>query len=157
MPAAKSLSEHVYEGTFRARRHHELLAGPVVAGAPVLAQLQSEYAAAKTDPERRAIGVRFERGVRTIAEAGEPADNELSRKLDAILATGPSRVNPARRRRESERFSRCLQAEWHHDDGVSIAKIAEALGVSLATVRRDLAYLARWRAERVTASVADRT
>jgi len=150
VPAAKSLSEHVYEGTFRARRHHELLAGPVVAGAPVLARLQSEYAAAKTDPERRAIGVRFERGVRTIAEAREPADNELSRKLDAILGQGPVRIDPAHTRRASERLTRALQAESRALDGMSLAKIGKGLGISASTVRRDLAFLVRWRAAKAS-------
>ena len=64
IPQAKSLADHVHDRTFRARRHHELLAGSVLPWPP-LAAIQSRYVAAEHKLERRAIAVEFERAVRT--------------------------------------------------------------------------------------------
>lgn len=85
MPAAKSLEEHVSDGTFRSRRHRGLLAGPVVRW-PHLAELQARYAAATSDAERRAIGIAFEKAARELPGAHETTYDELARALHEIFA-----------------------------------------------------------------------
>jgi phage terminase large subunit-like protein len=62
---AKSLLEHILDGTFRARRHHPLLAGPDLPW-PGFAYLQQRYRAATSEPERRAIALELEQAVRQI-------------------------------------------------------------------------------------------
>jgi phage terminase large subunit-like protein len=59
---AKSLSEQIQTGGFRARRpsHREQLLGPPVPW-PAFAALQNQYAAARSEPERRAVALEFER------------------------------------------------------------------------------------------------
>ncbi|HLK42422.1 MAG TPA: terminase TerL endonuclease subunit, partial [Thermoleophilia bacterium] len=61
---AKSLVEFVLEGTFRARRESErdLLAGPDLPWAWAVV-LQRQYRAARSEPERRAVALAFERAV----------------------------------------------------------------------------------------------
>jgi hypothetical protein len=78
MPAAKTLDAHVRDGTFRARRHRELLAGPVVEWS-TLALLQSRYVATGHELERRAIGVEFERAVRSL---NDDHDAHAARKME---------------------------------------------------------------------------
>jgi phage terminase large subunit-like protein len=56
---AKTLSQHLRDGSFRARRHHTLLNGPVVGG-KTLERLQKAYGEAATERERRAIALDFE-------------------------------------------------------------------------------------------------
>ena len=92
MPAAKDLASHVIQESFRARRHHHLLAGPVVEW-PELAVLQSKYAAATSEAERRAVGVAFERASRDLHAAGELRDDEFIAELDAILTAPPVLVS----------------------------------------------------------------
>lgn len=90
MPAAKTLSAHVRDRTFRSRRHHGLLPGPVLPW-PELAAFQARYAAAVNEPERRAIGVSFEQIVRSLDEKDASAvDIELASRLEAIFAMGPT-------------------------------------------------------------------
>lgn len=55
---SKSLAERVRSGSFRARHHHELLAGDPVPW-PELAELQVRYAAAVSEFEQRAIAREF--------------------------------------------------------------------------------------------------
>jgi phage terminase large subunit-like protein len=62
---AKSLAEHAREGTFRARRHGPLLAGPDVPW-PAFALLQARYRAATSEPERRALALEFEQAVAAV-------------------------------------------------------------------------------------------
>jgi phage terminase large subunit-like protein len=59
---AKTLQQHVREGTFRARRarHMALLAGPPLPW-PVFASLQAQFAQTRSEPERRAVALEFER------------------------------------------------------------------------------------------------
>ncbi len=83
MPNPKTLADHARDGTFRSRRHHELLAGPAVPW-PTLAAIQGLYNAATSEPERRAIGVEFQRAARM-----EIVDDELRRELDEILNMPP--------------------------------------------------------------------
>jgi phage terminase large subunit-like protein len=71
---ARSLVEHLRQGTFRARRHHALLAEPDVPF-PGFALLQRRYRTATSDPERRAIAVDCERAVK-LARAS--ADQEAA-------------------------------------------------------------------------------
>lgn len=104
MPAPKALTEHVREATFRSRRHHALLAGSVVPWRQ-LAIIQANYAAATSEPERRALGVAFERAVRELQEAGgTSADDDLLRRLDEILTSPPVPYDPER---------------WHTQKGTS--------------------------------------
>jgi AraC-like DNA-binding protein len=135
MPAAKSLDEHVLDRTFRARRHHDLLAGPVVPW-PELAALQSRYAAAAHELERRAVAVEFERAVR---DRGADADvATLQLELDAILAQAPTPWKPERDRQRSRRAAAANFARDLRNDGLPLRQIATRLGVSPSTVRRYL-------------------
>ena len=78
-----SLEQHVKRGTFRSRRHLQLLARqPLPAEWPLFARLQARYQAASSDFERRAIGVEFEQAVRA-------AHQEL-----AVRGEGPSGPGP---------------------------------------------------------------
>lgn len=56
---AKTLEQHLREGTFRARRHHELLEGAFVSKKSVR-KLQTTYKAASGERERRAIALDFQ-------------------------------------------------------------------------------------------------
>lgn len=56
---AKTLEQHLRDGTFRARRHHKLLSGPLVS-AKALTKLQRDYEEATSEPERRAVALAFE-------------------------------------------------------------------------------------------------
>ncbi len=74
---AKTLAQHVRDGSFRARVHHSLLSGPLLAE-KALEKLQSEYKAARSERERRAIALDFQerarrvRGPRGPSGLGEP-------------------------------------------------------------------------------------
>lgn len=82
---ARSLEQHIRQGSFRSRRHHRLLAGkPLPAEWPLFASLQAQYQAATSDPERAAIGLQFEQ---TLA-----ATHARAKALDSGLA-GPSLDN----------------------------------------------------------------
>ena len=56
---AKSLAEHLRDGSFRAGRHHGLLAGPLVS-ARKLRALQVGYQGASTERERRSFALDFQ-------------------------------------------------------------------------------------------------
>jgi DeoR-like helix-turn-helix domain len=166
MPAQrKNLEELLRDRSFLARRHAELLLIEPVGEDPLLRRVQERYRAEPSDLERRRLALALEKALRDpaamvqLAQDLDAPPKEIvvledraaranSDRIDEILAMGPTKINPERGRRESARFSRCLQAEWRRLDGMPIVKIAEAIGVSPATVRRDLAYLARWRAAR---------
>ena len=77
----KTLERHLREGTFRARRHHQLLNGPVVAEER-LRRLQSDYKAAATERERRAIALEFQ-------EAASRADDP-----DSVIARAVGKGTP---------------------------------------------------------------
>jgi hypothetical protein len=145
--AASRLEQLVRRGAFRSRRHHELLRGPAVPWGE-LAALQGRYAGASSDPERRAIGVEFERAVRSMQDEQEQSDEEAARAAEfaAIFSAPPKVVNVARSRAASERWVRALLEEMHRKNGWALAAIAERVGVSVSVVRRDLAMLECWRA-----------
>jgi phage terminase large subunit-like protein len=83
---AKTLAEHVSQGSFRARRHHQLLAGPDLSWQG-FGVLQARYRAASSEPERRAIAVEFEQGVRLVqAEVEREQTHGGGRSLDGELA-----------------------------------------------------------------------
>lgn len=78
---ARSLEQHVRQGSFRARRHHQLLARePLPAEWPGFAVLQARYRAATSEPERAAIGLQFEQSL--------AASHARAKALDSGLA-GP--------------------------------------------------------------------
>lgn len=56
---AKTLEQHLRDGSFRARRHHSLLNGPLV-GEKTLRKLQVAYKDASLERERRAIALDFQ-------------------------------------------------------------------------------------------------
>ena len=85
---AKSLLEHILDGSFRARRHHPLLAGPRVPY-PGFALLQERYCAASSEAERRAIGLECQRAIGLVREQTPPqgqARIDESGGLAALLA-----------------------------------------------------------------------
>jgi phage terminase large subunit-like protein len=77
---AKTLLEHVRQGTFRPGRHGHLLAGPDLPW-PALARLQSAFRAATSEAEREAV-------VRAVSEQLKVAHAELARRV-AAEATPP--------------------------------------------------------------------
>jgi hypothetical protein len=94
VPAAKRLSQHARDATFRTRRHAHLLEGPVVKW-PVLAILQARYVGTQHGLERRAIAVEFERAVRAL-ETDEDELVERARaeaELQEIVRADPVEVD----------------------------------------------------------------
>jgi hypothetical protein len=67
---ARSLVDHLREGSFRARRHHELLGGPDVPWSG-FALLQRRYRVASSELERRAVAVDCERAVKLARAAAD--------------------------------------------------------------------------------------
>jgi hypothetical protein len=96
MPAPKSLDQHVRDGTFRARRHRELLAGPVVEW-PALALLQASYVATQHELERRVIAVKFERAVRRLGASEDERDRLAAeqREFEEIVTGEPVEIDEA--------------------------------------------------------------
>ena len=95
---AKTLRALVIEGTFRARReqHRELLTGPPLQW-PLFASLQTRYVATRSEAERRAVALEFERLVdaaqqetrrREQAAGGSDAAAELRQALLALGKPG---------------------------------------------------------------------
>jgi hypothetical protein len=139
MPAAKSLVEHVREGTFRSRRHHRLLAGPVVP-CDELALLQARYARATSEAERRAVGVEFEQAVR---QGRGRSQDELALDPDVFLVeeifTGLP-VPMTLYGEELERYYRAHKSATLAEAGLSVDQISSQLKLPAATVRADI----RW-------------
>jgi hypothetical protein len=139
VPAPKTLDQHDRDGTFRARRHRELLAGPVVEW-PLLALLQARYAATPHELERRLIGVEFERAMRELdsddneREAREGAERELRELLDAE----PVDVDPDKDAANSDRSMRAVWCRDLRQRGLSYRAIGEEVGASGPQVRRML-------------------
>lgn len=140
VPAAKSLEDHVRDQTFRSRRHHELLDGPVVRW-PELAAIQARYRAAEIELERRAFGVTFERAIRELAPA------KRKDELDALLAIlrRPPVVRPdiftdddALREfeLEIEQWNTTKTARSLRSGGATWAAIGRQLGLTASTIRR---------------------
>jgi phage terminase large subunit-like protein len=86
---AKTLPEHVRDGTFRARRHHQLLAGPDLPWAG-FARLQQRFRRASSEPERRAIGVEFEQAVTLVHQQANEDGHGAARLDDALGTLGPT-------------------------------------------------------------------
>lgn len=87
---AKSLAEHLRDGSFRARRHHELLAGPLVP-ARKLRELQVGYQAASTERERRSYALDFQQAQRV-----EAASETKSEEAPATSGTRKDRSPDSR-------------------------------------------------------------
>ncbi|MHB8641417.1 MAG: helix-turn-helix domain-containing protein [Gaiellaceae bacterium] len=110
---------------------------------PELATLQGQYAATANEFERRAIGVEFERAVRSL----DPADvdtvnvNAPSPTMLAIMNAEPEWYDPEADARASERRARALWARDLCQDGLSLRAIGERIGTSPSTVSRLLAEL----------------
>jgi Winged helix-turn helix len=137
---SKPLADHVRDGTFRARRHHTLLAGTVLPWAE-LAPFQAQYVTATSEPERRAIAVAFERAVRGLRTAKVELDGEIVAELDRILALPPVPMQLAPDDRACQRYWRGMEALAAWDAGRSVVEIAATLNVSRSTVRRNLRWL----------------
>jgi terminase large subunit-like protein len=86
---ARSLEQHVRQGSFRSRRHHPLLAGePLPSEWRLLAGLQTRYEAATSEPERAAIGLQFEQAVTHVHAKAKARDDGLTGPgLDEQLTT----------------------------------------------------------------------
>lgn len=83
---ARSLEQHIRQGTFRSRRHRQLLEGPDLSW-PLFAQMQARYRAASSEPERQAIGLECEQTLTQIHEAAAlEADGQVGRSLDHAFA-----------------------------------------------------------------------
>jgi hypothetical protein len=67
---AKTLEQHLRDGTFRARRHHSLLNGPFV-GEKRLRKLQEDYKASGVERERRAIALDFQEDAAKLPSVGD--------------------------------------------------------------------------------------
>jgi len=80
---SKSLLELVREGTFRARRHHELLAGENLQWKS-LAKFQDEYRAAADLFSKRRIAVAFENELPRLRERQERSRKSLDEVLDSL-------------------------------------------------------------------------
>src|SRR5690242_9525500 len=127
MPAPKTLDQHVVDGTFRARRHHEMLVGPVVRWEE-LAQLQARYAAATSEAERRAIGVAFERAAHALDFEETP--DPIAVEVDAILALPPVPLRIAGDEAATRRYFRAIRIAGAALDAKSDAAAAATVGVS---------------------------
>jgi len=94
MPAAKSLAQHVRDGTFRSRNHRDLLVGAVLPW-PELAAIQARFAATDHPLERREIGIEFERAMRRLNEDGDEARRRAAAEaeLQAIVKGEPEEVD----------------------------------------------------------------
>jgi phage terminase large subunit-like protein len=105
---AKSLATHLGDGSFRARRHHKLLNGPLVAE-ETLRELQEAYRRASSERERRAVALDFEQQARVTAPRSAAILNvELGpREFFARYLThtkGPAAGRPFRLERWQRRF-----------------------------------------------------
>jgi len=97
MPAALELEPLVRRGTFRSRRHRQLLEGRVVPW-PELAAIQVAYNATQNEHEKRARGLEFELVVRAgVDDMTLPRRDHFERLIDAGIIGPPERC--ARRRR----------------------------------------------------------
>lgn len=84
---SKSLLELVRDGTFRARRHHELLAQPDLPW-KTLSHLQQRYRDAGLEFERRRVAVEFENAIPLLHAKQERSRKDLPEILDSL---GPPR------------------------------------------------------------------
>jgi len=89
---AKTLAQHVRDGTFRGRRHRTLLLGEALPW-PGFAALQERFRRASSELERRAIAVEVEHAIRQVHEqtAREQAggrDRTLAAELAALGKPG---------------------------------------------------------------------
>lgn len=139
---AKTLIQHVQDGTFRPSRHGELLETDPLP--PELAQFGDRYRIARSVRERQAVALEFRDA---IAGADIDDDATLMEILDAPLEPHM----PERDRAAAERAYRVLYARDAHRSGMpekgeewrlTVPEIAERLGVSRTTVRRYLAEVA---------------
>ena len=140
---AKTLEQLVLDRTFKSRRHHELLAGPVVEW-PTLALIQARYVATSHLLERRLIGLEFEHTVRALdldqndRAARERAEEELRELLDQVDDVDLDGLGAL--------LDRSMAATWCRDlrrAGTSFRAIGEQVGMSGPKVRREILWLER--------------
>jgi hypothetical protein len=144
VPAPKTLRDHCIDGSFRSRRHHEQLAGPVVPW-PELSAIQSRYVAASHELERRAIGVEFEHAARAFAnDSSSTSAYDAEAELQALFDLPLVPIELAHSPRLYLRYWRAMRAGKLFDAGGTVAAIAVAEEISPATVRRDLHWLERF-------------
>src|SRR5438128_8721363 len=76
---ARSLEQHVLQGSFRGRRHQRLLASdPLPHDWPLFAALQARYQTASSDPERAAFALQFEQTVSAAHAQAKARDRGLA-------------------------------------------------------------------------------
>jgi hypothetical protein len=84
---SKTLTELVLDGTFRARRHHELLAGEDVQWRS-LAGIQAHYRAADHELERRRLAVDFENAIPLLHQRRARLKKDLPELLAGLGPAG---------------------------------------------------------------------
>lgn len=78
----KTLNQLILDGTFRSTKHRDRLLDED-ARTPALQELQQRYREARSDPERKAVGLEFEKAVQT-GEGGPATFEQLQVELDAL-------------------------------------------------------------------------
>jgi len=119
---AKSLEQHVREGSFRARRHADFLAGPDLERWPACAALQAQYRETEDAGARSAIALEFERAVAR-------AHREVSLASDGSSGHRSMRASTSAQRAQVESSAEDLSRRVSRL-ALSPNEAAEALGVS---------------------------
>jgi hypothetical protein len=156
VPAALSLEELVRGGGFRARRHRDLLADAPTLPWPQLAALQSAYVATEHVLERRAIGVAFERAVRTLNEdeTERAARAAALAEFDQLVFADPEPLDLERMTLELDRWHDASGARYLRDrERLPWRLVADRLGVSVGKARR----LVQWAAGGWKVAAAEKT
>jgi hypothetical protein len=154
----KTLFDLVVDGTFLARRHSQLLVDEPLVDEPALRRLQERYCGEQSGLERQARELRFEKIVRGVPGTASLDDGDevvvaapmrLTREyqlaeLAELLNLPPVPLQIAHDLRVCHRFWRAMRGRVLLDADDAVAAIAERLGVSRTTVRRDLGWLQQW-------------
>src|SRR5437868_2500077 len=109
MPAhRKTLNDLVHDRSFLARRHSPLLLEAPPVADPDLANLQELYQAERSELERRALALQFEKALREPRELTHTPTAED--RLEEIVNMPPAELDLEANRRASERFARATLA-----------------------------------------------
>jgi hypothetical protein len=132
-------------GSFRSRRHRDLLATAPVLPWPKLAALQSAYVATEHELERRAIGVELERAVRELNEDGDEqaARDAALAEFDALFDEPPTELDLEQLARDLDRWHDALIVRDLRRARVTWRTIAERLDTTVGRARRLLSWFDR--------------
>jgi hypothetical protein len=173
-PRKTLLELALIDRTFLARRHAELLVADELVDEPRLCRLQQAYREEQDGLERRRLAVAFEKVVREPAsaptvvelalaarmaqshsdrradpeavlerESGTPRV-ELQAELEALVTLPAVPMELAHTPRLYARYWRARRAAERSASGRTRRAVSAELGVSAATVMRDLAWLELW-------------